>query len=133
MSGTRESCQADPLGAVESCPLDLQRLDEISGGDQEQEQELMDEFLRKSPRLVLAMEDAIAVADPTALRRAVHLLRRAAVSIAASALARACRELEQSARLRLPRDAEDLAEEVRSRFLEIVDFARDHFLSPSQI
>jgi HPt (histidine-containing phosphotransfer) domain-containing protein len=118
------------MGDTQSCPLNLKRLDALSGGDQELEQELMDRFLRNSPRLVLAMEDAVAVADPAALRRALCILRKSASSIAAIELVEACRDLEHSARSRLPRDAEELAEEIRARFTEIVDFARDHFLVP---
>jgi HPt (histidine-containing phosphotransfer) domain-containing protein len=114
----------------DSCPLDLKRLDEISGGDQELEQELMDEFLRGSPRLLLSLEDAVAVADAQCLCRSARLLKKAAGSVAALELAEVCRELERVSQRRVPGGADELVAEIRTLFTEIVDFAQDHFLMP---
>jgi PAS domain S-box-containing protein len=56
--------------------------------------ELIDCYLTEAPKLLQTMSDAIAQADPIALRRAAHTLKSSSASLGASALTQLCEDVE---------------------------------------
>lgn len=115
----------DPAGTPG--PLDLSRLEEISGGDEGFEQELMDEFLSNVPKLVDQAGRAAQDGDSPAGLRAAHTLKGSAAMVGAVPLATAARELEE-AFARGDREATStLAREVSRRLDELQGFVTRHF------
>ena len=86
-----------------SSPLDaaaLEHLLEITGGDQEFVDELVDTYLDDGRAQLAAMRAAADADDPVALLRPAHTLKSSSANVGALDLAELCRTLEADARSR---------------------------------
>ena len=108
-------------------PLQLEHLDEISGGDSEFEKELLGEFLRTAPILVEDALKAIAARDAAAAERAAHTLKGSSGSIGAGPLAEASRFLEEACRQGRFEEAEPLVGRIRTRLDDLAAFVLVHY------
>ena len=82
-------------------PLDaaaLEHLFEITGGDQEFFDELVDTYLDDGVAQLAAMRAAADADDPVALLRPAHTLKSSSANVGATDLAERCRTLEADAR-----------------------------------
>jgi HPt (histidine-containing phosphotransfer) domain-containing protein len=84
----------------------LDNLLDITGGDPEFLDELIDTFLSDAEAQLAAMRQAIADGDETALLRPAHSLKSNSTNVGATALAELCREIEADARAGGVPDAE---------------------------
>ncbi len=84
-----------------SSPLDaaaLEHLFEITGGDQEFFDELVDTYFDDGVAQLAAMRAAADADDPVALLRPAHTLKSSSANVGALDLAEQCRTLEADAR-----------------------------------
>jgi signal transduction histidine kinase/DNA-binding response OmpR family regulator len=110
-----------------SQPLQLEHLDEISGGDSEFERELLGEFLRTAPILVEDASKAIAARDAATAERAAHTLKGSSGSIGAGPLAEASRFLEEACRQGRFEEAEPQVGQIRARLDDLAAFVLVHY------
>jgi signal transduction histidine kinase/CheY-like chemotaxis protein/HPt (histidine-containing phosphotransfer) domain-containing protein len=108
-------------------PLQLERLDEISGGDSEFEKELLGEFLRTAPILVEDAAKAIAARDAAAAQRAAHTLKGSSGSIGAGPLAEASRFLEETCKEGRFEEAAPRVDQIRTRLDDLAAFVLGHY------
>jgi CheY-like chemotaxis protein len=108
-------------------PMQLERLDEVSGGDVEFEKELVGEFLRTAPVLVEDAAKALASGDAAAAQRAAHTLKGASGSIGAGPLAEASRLLEEICRQKRLEEAGPWIAQIRTRLDDLATFALAHY------
>ena len=78
-------------------------------------------YLDGSPKLLQQARDAVAGADPEALRQAAHSLKSSSANLGATRVAALCRELEQSGRERRLEGVVELLRELEIHY----DRARD--------
>lgn len=78
-------------------------------------------YLESSAKLFQQLQDAVAGADPEALRQAAHSLKSSSANLGATRLAALCRELEQSGRERRLEGVVELLRELEIHY----DRARD--------
>ena len=76
----------------------FEHLLEITGGDLEFVNELVDTYLADGTAQVAALQAALAAADTEALVRPAHTLKSSSANVGALALAEACRTLDAEAR-----------------------------------
>ncbi|HWD37563.1 MAG TPA: Hpt domain-containing protein [Fimbriimonas sp.] len=81
-----------------SSQIDREYLSEISGGDTEFEQELVQTFLDAAPDLIAAYKAACAKNDALGASHAAHTLKGSSRSIGASAFATVSEQAEIAAR-----------------------------------
>jgi signal transduction histidine kinase/DNA-binding response OmpR family regulator/sensor domain CHASE-containing protein len=113
--------------SVPEQPLQLERLDEVSGGDTEFEKELLGEFLRTAPILVEDAAKAIASGDVAAAQRAAHTLKGASGSIGAGPLAESSRLLEETCKQGRLEEAGPWVAQIQTRLDDLAGFALAHF------
>jgi signal transduction histidine kinase/CheY-like chemotaxis protein/HPt (histidine-containing phosphotransfer) domain-containing protein len=128
---TKEEPTMERIGSPETPqslqPLQLDRLDEISGGDSEFEKELLGEFLRTAPILVEDVAKAIAAGDAAAAQRAAHTLKGSSGSIGAGLLAEASRFLEETCKQGRFEEAAPRVDQIRTRLDDLAAFVLDHY------
>jgi HPt (histidine-containing phosphotransfer) domain-containing protein len=108
-----------PMSAHESAnPVNLQRLDEVTGGDPAFAIELLDLFLGDSGATILKLQPLIEQCQTNLLKREAHKLKGSAGNLGALRLAQLARAVEQAA---LKEDAATLHAHVAGIHLE---FAR---------
>ena len=78
--------------------LNLEYLQEVSGGDEEFEQDILDTFLETAPDLLEALQSAIAASDAAALRHASHTLKGSSRSIGGQPFSKICEAIEAFAK-----------------------------------
>jgi two-component system sensor histidine kinase/response regulator len=108
-------------------PLQLERLDEISGGDTEFEKELLGEFLRTAPILVEDAAKAIAAKDTATAQRAAHTLKGSSGSIGAGPLAEASRFLEETCKEGRFEEATPRLDQIRAGLDDLAAFVLGHY------
>jgi two-component system sensor histidine kinase/response regulator len=79
---------------TDAAPVDLARLDDITDGDLEFTQELIDVFVSSCGQSVAEMRQELAALNRVALSRAAHKLKGASANIHATPLRDVCAELE---------------------------------------
>jgi HPt (histidine-containing phosphotransfer) domain-containing protein len=79
-------------------PAALQRLLDVIGGDREDLQELLDDYLETAPRLVAEIRAGAEARDPDAMRIAAHTLKSNAREFGAMKLSALCQDLEHACR-----------------------------------
>ena len=87
----------DPVGGALDAAA-LEHLFEITGGDQEFFDELVDTYLDDGAAQLAAMRAAADADDPDALLRPAHTLKSSSANVGAVDLAEQCRTLEVDAR-----------------------------------
>jgi CheY-like chemotaxis protein/HPt (histidine-containing phosphotransfer) domain-containing protein len=108
-------------------PLQLERLDEISGGDTEFEKELLGEFLRTAPILVEDVAKAVAAKDAATAQRAAHTLKGSSGSIGAGPLAEASRFLEETCKQGRFEEAAPRLDQIRIGLDDLAAFVLGHY------
>jgi len=78
--------------------IDREYLSEISGGDVEFEQDLVQTFLDVAPGLIDSFRSASGASDAQGARHAAHTLKGSSRSIGASNFAQVCEQAEKAAR-----------------------------------
>jgi HPt (histidine-containing phosphotransfer) domain-containing protein len=78
--------------------IDREYLSEISGGDADFEQDLIQTFLEAAPGLIESFRLAAESNDPVRARHAAHTLKGSSRSIGATTFATVCEEGEKAAR-----------------------------------
>ena len=81
--------------------------------------ELIDLFLRDTPRSIESMQSAIARSDAVALRESAHSLKGTASNLGARRLAAACAELEKLARQSLLAEAANVFGQVTEEYDQV--------------
>lgn len=79
-------------------PAALQRLLDVIGGDREDLQELLEDYLDTAPRLAAEIRAGAEIGDADAMRIAAHTLKSNARDFGAMKLSALCQELEQACR-----------------------------------
>lgn len=90
----------------------LHRLLEVIGGNPDDLDELLDDYLDAAPELVAQIRAAAVSGDGDALRIAVHTLKSNARDFGALALSELCGELERECRAGAVRDVHERAEAI---------------------
>ncbi len=93
-------------------PSALERLLEITGGDLEFLDELIDTFLDDAQVQMAALRDAVAGDDPEAYVRPAHSLKSNAANVGAMGLATLSRDLEAAGRTGILVDGPDRVEAI---------------------
>lgn len=75
--------------------IDIQRLQEISGGDSEFEKEILESYLVDAEEQIAAVKDAIEKADFTKIKRHAHQLKGASGNVGALEIQKLGLELEK--------------------------------------
>ena len=109
----------------DNLPLELDRLNEICGGDLEFERELLDEFFKNAPNLLTQVSAAIDTQNQADGQRAAHTLKGSAASIGAGPLSLAAREIEQVFRAGQLAAAAPLVADARARLAELERFIEE--------
>jgi HPt (histidine-containing phosphotransfer) domain-containing protein len=107
---------------VNAGPIDQTVFDslvEMTGGEIEFVDELVDTYLEDGAQQVVALRDALAAGDPAALVRPAHSLKSNSLNVGAMELGGQCRELEERARGGAVADAGDLVDAIATGFAEV--------------
>jgi PAS domain S-box-containing protein len=85
-------------------------------GEEDGTVELIDLFLRDTPKCIESMQAAIARSDAAALRESAHSLKGTASNLGARRLARACADLEKLAKERMLAEAANVFVQVTEEY-----------------
>lgn len=112
--------KANPTEAVTLDPKTLQDLRKMAGDEAtEFVQEFIDCYCNHVPQLLQAMQTAIAQADVSNLRRAVHSLKGSSASIGAKRLAQLCLDLERLTERQIPAGTEVYMAKIEGEFAQV--------------
>ncbi len=81
-----------------SFELNLEYLQEVSGGDEEFEQEILATFLESAPDLMDALDRALESLDAPAVRHASHTLKGSSRSIGGQPFSKICEIIETNSK-----------------------------------
>jgi HPt (histidine-containing phosphotransfer) domain-containing protein len=111
----------DPRFATDG-PIDsavFAGLVEITGGEMEFVDELVDTYLEDGERQVADLRAGVANSDPEALVRPAHSLKSNSLNLGATELGGLCRELEERSRMGDVPDAPDRVEAIATAFATV--------------
>ncbi|HEX3427536.1 MAG TPA: Hpt domain-containing protein [Candidatus Limnocylindrales bacterium] len=100
-------------------PIDrgvFEALVEMTGGEMEFVDELVDTYLDDGRQQIDALREALATGDAAALVRPAHSLKSNSLNVGALGLGGLCRELEESARSGAVPDAADRVDAIEQGF-----------------
>ncbi|NJO08412.1 MAG: Hpt domain-containing protein [Leptolyngbyaceae cyanobacterium SL_1_1] len=100
--------------------IDLEQLQQISGGDPEFEQELLQLFVEDAAAQVEALRAAIAQQNGSAIEETAHHLKGASANVGATAIAQAASKLETSAYTKQSEQQRVLFEALQQVYLRSV-------------
>ncbi len=106
---------------MSQAPIDtaaLERLLEVIGGESEDLQELIDDYMENAPQLAAQMRTGSEAGDWDAVRIAAHSLKSNARDFGATQLADHCAELEQQCKEGVPADPEIAVARIEREELE---------------
>jgi HPt (histidine-containing phosphotransfer) domain-containing protein len=109
---------------VTGTPIDRAVFDglvEMTGGEMEFVDELVDTYLEDGQQQIVALRDAVATADTAALVRPAHSLKSNSLNVGAMTLGEQCRELEEIARSGSVPDAADRVGAIDDGFASVRD------------
>lgn len=89
---------------------------EMTGGEMEFVDELVDTFLEDGARQIDALQAAVAAGDVEALVRPAHSLKSGSLNVGAMHLGGLCRELEEAARSAAVPDVDSRVAAITSAF-----------------
>jgi HPt (histidine-containing phosphotransfer) domain-containing protein len=92
---------------------------EMTGGEMEFVDELVDTYLDDGQQQIAALRDAAAAADTEALVRPAHSLKSNSLNVGAMTLGEQCREVEELARNGAVPDAADRVDAIATGFAEV--------------
>lgn len=87
-----------PLGADAPVVLDRERLRELTDGDLEFEQELIETYKHSAQSILVQLRADLIDGDVGAIGRQAHALKGASVNIGADAISKCAAEIESAAR-----------------------------------
>ena len=105
-----------------SFPIDRTHLDDISGGDRQFEEELMQEFVSSTRGLLSDLARAIESGDVAAAQMAAHTLKGSCRSLGAGPMAEPCFEIELMSREGSLEGASDYLSEIHARYRALCAF-----------
>jgi CheY-like chemotaxis protein len=114
-------------------PIDLARLNEITGGDPEFAKELIETFISSCEAQIVEIHDAIGAADHRSLARSAHKLKGACANIHAEEMRLLVARLESEA---LTTNADDLLAcnaQLRQAFARAKEFLSDPSVVPTSV
>jgi len=82
---------------MSSTPVDLERLNLITGGDEEMVRELVDLFVGDSTARIKGLAGFVHAGDRQGLKRQIHAVKGASANMGATKLYEVCLSLEQKA------------------------------------
>ena len=94
--GGREEALPE-LAPTHSAPVDLDALNEVTGGDVEFAADLVESYISSSRELLTKIQDCFARGDRYQLARAVHQLAGASANVYATRLRELCSDVERMA------------------------------------
>lgn len=112
----RAAAGTDGAVAPATAIVDETALNDLAPGEPEIVAELVGQFLEEAPARVVAVQQALADGDASALRQAAHLLKGEASSLGALELADACEQLETLGRAGSLDGADALAARLDAAF-----------------
>jgi two-component system sensor histidine kinase/response regulator len=122
------------LGATTSQPpIDLARLNEITGGDPAFAQELIDTFISSCEAQLVEIRDAIGAADYQSLARSAHKLKGACANIHAEEMRRVVARLESAALTTTAADLHDCDAQLQQAFARAKEFLSDPSVVPTNV
>ena len=92
LGGSRQRAPASPASTLDRVAVD--QLEAITGGDTDIMRELIDVFLKDSPKQLSALREAVENGDAETARRCAHTLKSTAATFGADELAKLCEQLE---------------------------------------
>lgn len=103
-------------------PIDISHLQEISGGDEDFEQMIIQEFIETSAELLEELQTAVEDGDIIEIQSIAHNLKGCSRNVGAGPFAEVCLAIENQVRSENP-EVEDLMENLRERWQDVADFA----------
>ncbi|HZR79500.1 MAG TPA: Hpt domain-containing protein [Candidatus Binatia bacterium] len=107
---------------VSGVPVDLGRLEEIAGDDQEFIDELLDTFVASTNELMVPLRAGVLSGDADAVQRESHRLKGSSGNIGAETLQARSLELEKLGRAGTTDGAAELLAAIEAEFVRICDF-----------
>ncbi|GIV21092.1 MAG: hypothetical protein KatS3mg023_2843 [Armatimonadota bacterium] len=112
-------------------PIEHGFLAEITGGDEEFQRELSQEFLRTIPPLLEQVEQSLHAGDYKSLVHAAHTIKGSARAVGARAFAEIAFALEQAAKQQRSDDAFGTAQSLFAEWQRVQDYIQQQFLQPA--
>ena len=82
---------------------------------------IIDVYLRISPDLLKALQEAVAVGDADSMHRAAHSLKSSSATLGALTLAEQCKQLEAMGRTGDVENASDVLPELEAEYKTVQD------------
>lgn len=116
------------MGQERNRIFDFGRLEEVTGGDREFEQELLEEFLTDTPNVFLRLSQAVTSGDFQRLQMECHALKGSSLSLGADALGSIAADMEMVARTGRGDGASDLLQDIEMEFERVRTAIRERLL-----
>ncbi len=110
-------------------PVNIQRLNDITDGDLEFEQELIESFLADTERHVADLESAVQGDDGEEVRLQAHAIKGSSANAGAKRLEEIAVRLEEIRVGKEPERAQALLDDLRSEFERVREYLQDHMES----
>ncbi|MCT7962152.1 PAS domain S-box protein [Laspinema sp. D1] len=114
--------QFTPFVPLDEAPIDLDRLHEISRGDEEFELELLETFMEDAVVYFEDIKHYIQTQDWVALGRRAHQLKGGSATVAVLSMPNIAREIESQANQECPEGLEELVAELEIIFTRLHSF-----------
>lgn len=115
-------------GVTELPPIDRDFLAEMTGGDPEFEQELLQEFLNTIPGLIQQVREAVESGNNTALASAAHTIKGSARAVGAQPLAEIAFALELAGKEQRIDDASDTVTSLFTEWQRVQEYIEQQLL-----
>ena len=112
------------MGEEKGRAFDFDRLEEVTGGDREFEQELLEEFLSETPDVFLRLSRALTSNDFQSLQMESHALKGSSLSLGANGLGEIAAALEGVARSSQAGGVGDLLVDIEAEFERVQSAVR---------
>lgn len=108
-------------------PINREHLNEITGGDEEFAQELLEEYLNSTGKLVEELDSIGDNPDCEKLRSLAHAIKGSSLSVGADSIAAAAKQIEDNARNGSAENLADYVTVIRENisFLKGMESGRD--------
>jgi HPt (histidine-containing phosphotransfer) domain-containing protein len=119
-AGRLEEALPEP-GPIHSVPVDLEALNEVTGGDVEFAADLVASYISSSQQLLTKILHCFARGDRYQLARAVHQLAGASANVYATRLRELCFDLERAAKTVTLARLEQHITQVAAELTRVID------------
>jgi len=117
---------AAALPVAEESPVEMDRLMDLGGGDQESLRELVDLYLKQTTEQITQLETAVRANQPEQVRHVAHSCAGASATLGMARLVPLLRELERQGKAGQLTNAEQLCADLAREFRRIQDFLVNH-------